>query len=332
VDFDLAQVRAFLAVAELRHFSKAAARLNLTQQALSKRIQRLEQLLGEPLFARDSRAVELTHAGTRFLPHARALLIAADSAVAATRSISRPVRVDVWGHLQAPLRWMRHLTVIEPRLTVEVSMRRNVSAAIDALTRGEIDIAFGRVHDLNQPVPDDIGHRLVHLGPAGALLTVQHPLAQIPAIRPADLHEVGIWQPSGGATELTGYYQRFAKHFGLPLVAEGANLGFEHAIDAVLANPTQVIVVTADLPIPPDAGVRVVPLIDPIPRWPWSVVWRHDDQNPAVALLRQRLLKLSSAEGWTRFDPVRDWLPDIDLTELQHKPPPGVSRLTHSNG
>jgi DNA-binding transcriptional LysR family regulator len=137
-------------------------------------------LLGEPLLARDSRAVELTEAGTRFLPHARALLIAADSAVAETRSISRPVRVDIWGHLHAPLRWMRRLTASEPSLTIEVSMRHNVYAAIDALTRGEIDVAFGRIYDLSQPVPDDLGHRLVLLGPMGALLSIQHPLAQTP--------------------------------------------------------------------------------------------------------------------------------------------------------
>jgi DNA-binding transcriptional LysR family regulator len=316
VDFDLAQVRAFLAVAELRHFSRAAARLNLTQQALSKRIQRLEQLLGEPLFARDSRAVELTDAGSRFLPHARALLIAADNAVADTRAISRPVRVDVWGHLHAPLRWMRRLSRTEPRLTIEVSMRRSLSAAIDALTRGEVDVAFGRLHDLSPPVPDGLGRRLVLLEPTGALLNEQHPLAHLSSIRPTDLAG-GIGQPSSGAPELIGYYQRLAKHAGIPLVVEGANLGTEHAIDRVLADPTLVMVIPADLPVPTDAGVRVVPLSDPVPRWPWSMVWRHDDQNPAAALLRRLLLELSGAEGWTRFDPVRDWLPDIDLAALR---------------
>ena len=74
MELDLTQVRAFVVTAEQLHFGRAAARLFLTQQALSKRIQRLEHSLGEPLFVRGPRGVELTEAGHRFLPHARALL------------------------------------------------------------------------------------------------------------------------------------------------------------------------------------------------------------------------------------------------------------------
>src|SRR5437773_6718267 len=100
MELDLTQVRAFVVTAEQLHFGRAAARLFLTQQALSKRIQRLEHSLGEPLFVRGPRGVELTEADHRFLPHARALLAAAESA----RPVSWPLRLDVWGQVQAPLR------------------------------------------------------------------------------------------------------------------------------------------------------------------------------------------------------------------------------------
>jgi DNA-binding transcriptional LysR family regulator len=85
MELDLPQVRAFVEVAEQRHFGRAAARLFLTQQALSKRIQRLEHTLGEPLLVRGSGGVELSDAGQRFLPHAKALLAAADAAAKAAR-------------------------------------------------------------------------------------------------------------------------------------------------------------------------------------------------------------------------------------------------------
>ena len=73
MDLDLTQVRAFVAAAEQLHFGRAAAQLFLTQQALSKRISRLERALGEQLFVRSARGVELSDAGRRFLPHARQL-------------------------------------------------------------------------------------------------------------------------------------------------------------------------------------------------------------------------------------------------------------------
>ena len=73
-------LRAFLAVAESRGFSPAAALLNRTQSAVSLQIKRLEADLGVTLFARTSRSVTLTPEGRRLLPYARRLLTLADHA------------------------------------------------------------------------------------------------------------------------------------------------------------------------------------------------------------------------------------------------------------
>jgi DNA-binding transcriptional LysR family regulator len=71
---DLRRLRYFVAVAEERHFGRAAARLHLTTPPLSQRIRELEESLGVALFERTSRRVTLTAAGERLLDDARAVL------------------------------------------------------------------------------------------------------------------------------------------------------------------------------------------------------------------------------------------------------------------
>jgi DNA-binding transcriptional LysR family regulator len=94
VDLDLAQVRAFVAVVDHGHFGRAARSLALTQQALSKRVARLEDRLGR-LLERGPGGVALTRAGERFLPAARQLLEIADRAADELRGTPvAPLRVE----------------------------------------------------------------------------------------------------------------------------------------------------------------------------------------------------------------------------------------------
>ena len=101
VDLDLAQVRAFVAVADEAHFGRAAELLSVSQQGLSKRIARLEAELGVRLLTRargqqQSRGVTLTDAGQRFLPPARRLVAAGDIAAAVAVGEERPFRPPKW--------------------------------------------------------------------------------------------------------------------------------------------------------------------------------------------------------------------------------------------
>lgn len=68
------QLRAFLALADERSFTKAAAACHLSQPAFSALIRTLEQALGTRLFDRDTRSVQLTPEGRLFEPSARQLL------------------------------------------------------------------------------------------------------------------------------------------------------------------------------------------------------------------------------------------------------------------
>src|SRR5215470_8226883 len=79
---DIPTVQAFLLVAELESFTRAAEALGTTQAAVSMKLQRLESTLGKRLVERSPRAVRLTADGAAFLSPARALIEAHDCALA----------------------------------------------------------------------------------------------------------------------------------------------------------------------------------------------------------------------------------------------------------
>jgi DNA-binding transcriptional LysR family regulator len=93
IDFD--GVQAFVAVAELGGFGKAARFLNLTQTALTRRVQKLEGYLGVRLLDRTTRSVSLTPVGTDFLPQAQRLVGDLTSMVSRLRDVSRTRRGDL---------------------------------------------------------------------------------------------------------------------------------------------------------------------------------------------------------------------------------------------
>jgi DNA-binding transcriptional LysR family regulator len=94
---ELRQLRTFVVVAEELHFTRAAERLNLAQQALSSQIRSLERRLGVSLFDRSTRRVELTEAGRTLLAHAMPLLAAASRAwdAVATASTGETAHIRV---------------------------------------------------------------------------------------------------------------------------------------------------------------------------------------------------------------------------------------------
>ena len=79
----------FVAIAEELHFGRAAARLQITQPALSRQIHRLEAELGIILLKRTKRSVELTDAGAAFLVEIRKALQQVDSAVQVAQRVAR---------------------------------------------------------------------------------------------------------------------------------------------------------------------------------------------------------------------------------------------------
>jgi DNA-binding transcriptional LysR family regulator len=94
-DLDLRLVRYFTAVAEHRHFGRAAAALRIAQPSLSRQIRSLEGQLGARLLDRTPQGTRLTEAGEAFLPRAKALLRSAAQAAAEARAAAQPSRITI---------------------------------------------------------------------------------------------------------------------------------------------------------------------------------------------------------------------------------------------
>lgn len=142
LDIDL--LRSFVAVAEARSFTRAAARLSRVQSAVSMQIKRLEEILDRRLFERDSRTVTLTRDGEAMLGHARRMLSLNNEVL---EDMSRPaiagsVRLgasDVASYL-LPLILPR-FAVAYPRLRLEITCDRSW-ILLDQLDAEELDIAL----------------------------------------------------------------------------------------------------------------------------------------------------------------------------------------------
>lgn len=95
MNFDLADLRAFLAVADLGSFKAAADALHRSQSALSRRVDKLEEALGVLLLARTTRKVELTTVGRSFVPKARNVLNELERALLGIRDVAERISGEV---------------------------------------------------------------------------------------------------------------------------------------------------------------------------------------------------------------------------------------------
>ncbi|HUR01618.1 MAG TPA: LysR family transcriptional regulator [Nonomuraea sp.] len=313
MEVDIHGIRAFVITAEELHFGRAGERLFVSQQALSKRIRRLEEALETPLFERTTRTVELTAAGARFLPLAMDALSAFDRAVAAIRVSGDPLRVDVYDERFTPLRILREASDRDPQLRVELSMRQGLSVAIPALRRQEIDMAFGRVHDLPWPWPPELVRRLVHVEPLHAFIPEDHMLAGKSELRPADLRDWGISMPDpAGAAEWRAYLRRLADRLSIPLRFTAPAIGRRHLVEQFLSEKRAVGLGEMSIDAT-GSGLRRIPIVDPTPLHPWSVVWHRHNSRPML----QTLIRHLPAAVLPPPSDRRYWVPDVDFMPVQ---------------
>src|SRR5258708_19657548 len=88
MDLNMRQVRAFVSVAHLKSFTRAATVMNVSEVALTVQIRKLEEILGIKLLDRNSRTVDITRVGRELLPVFQRILHELDSVLVDTRALA----------------------------------------------------------------------------------------------------------------------------------------------------------------------------------------------------------------------------------------------------
>ncbi|WP_369216787.1 LysR family transcriptional regulator [Streptomyces flavofungini] len=289
---DLHAVRAFVAVVDAGRFQGAAADLAITQQAVSKRVAALERDLAVRLLHRTPRGARPTIDGQVFLPYARDLLRAEERAAASVRPGSRALRVDVIGRRLAPADLLRGFHRAHPDVALDVVTLFDADTAVAAVRSGTIDAAFRAVTVPAHQLPDGIEAVRVHDEPLHLLTGPGHPLAAAREVTPERLAGHRIWMPGLVAgTEWAMYYEDLAAAFGLSIEATGPEFGTEPLLDTIAESPGLATLVGAWTRVVWPAGddLRRIPVCDPTPVYPHSLIQHADNPHPALRSLRDHL-------------------------------------------
>src|SRR5579872_5679840 len=142
---DIPTVQAFLLVAELQSFTRAAEALGTTQAAVSMKLQRLEAVIGKRLVERSPRAVRLTADGSAFLRNARALIEAHDRALMGEVPARRQLSFGISDHAAGPelVPLLERLNALSSQLSfaVTIGFSRDL---LDAYDSGTLDAVIVR--------------------------------------------------------------------------------------------------------------------------------------------------------------------------------------------
>ncbi|MDT9691514.1 LysR family transcriptional regulator [Streptomyces sp. P9(2023)] len=188
---ELRQLEYFVAVVEEANFTKAAARVFVTQPCVSAQVRRLERELGQDLLDRSGRTVQVTEAGAAALPHARAALAAIDGLRGAVEDLAGLVRGQVTlGSVPSSLS-LRLPELIadfsEKYPAVEISLTEaNTDQLTDAVRTGRVDVA---IVGTSAELPADLETVVIADEPLIGAVGHEHPLAGTNAIKVEEIDD-----------------------------------------------------------------------------------------------------------------------------------------------
>ncbi|MFB7469890.1 LysR family transcriptional regulator [Kitasatospora sp. NPDC056184] len=281
MDVRARDLRYFVAVAEELHFTRAAARLYVSQPALSKQIRALELRLGAHLFRRDRSGAALTAAGEALLPHARKVLAAWEEGAAALEAAKAEQRSTlVVGMSTSPARGgllpavRSRFGAAHPHATTRL---RQVSweDPTAGLADGGVDIAFVWL-----PLPDRerYGWTVVAEEPRLVALPDAHPLAARAEVDFADLLDEPFLALPPSAGPLRDFWLALDARAGRPPRIGAEVAGVEETYEALIAGLGICLVAAGNAPLIALGGVTTRP-VRGVGTSRYALAWRREDEH-----------------------------------------------------
>jgi DNA-binding transcriptional LysR family regulator len=285
-DLHTRKLRYFIAVAEELHFSRAAARLFVAQQALSRQVRELEDELGTPLFLRSSRKVELTAAGAVFLAGARAVVDALDEAVAMTVRTGR----SVTGTLRVGFCPGAALELTEPILSAFRDRYPDVAVELHEvpLSDPSAGVAGGAsdVGIVRAPLTaDGMQTETLFTEPLVAAVSLRHRLADQSTVTVAQLLSDPITLSRTDDATYRAFWSLEAFRGGIPpRIVQTRSVTEE--VQFVSAGGAIGVTAAAATRYMPHPSIRFIPISD-APRSTCALAWRVDAANPLIDRFRE---------------------------------------------
>ncbi|MGC3992110.1 MAG: LysR substrate-binding domain-containing protein [Chthoniobacteraceae bacterium] len=288
----LAPLRAFLVVIEEGSLNRAATRLRLSQPALTRQMQALEEEVGGRLFERTPAGVKPTDLGHTLAKRMQGVLAAYDTALAETRRMARGEREQLRiGYIASAAQIYLNPALValrqaHPKMEVKL-LDLSPGEQLECLGKGELDVAVIGQEGCGAR-RDFYTRKLVTL-PVLAMIPADHPLAGRMEIDLAELRgEQFISSPEFDMPGRDRWIAQLCKKAGFRVRFGEVADSLSHGL-SLIAGKGLVSLAPAYLYSMPAPGVAMVPLKDAKATWDFLVVWQRGKPSPPLNVFLEAL-------------------------------------------